>query len=124
MTTETFSKPIRQTVFVADLICYLCGSVTGSLESDRPLVPAPAIPHPVVLRQSGHPQPVQVLDWRRIRCDRCSGPLYLDEADVVTRRIDSYNWLEERPRRGRPPKRLVEERRRERELLESEAQAA
>jgi hypothetical protein len=121
MTSESYSKPIRQTIYVADLKCYLCGSVTGSLESDRTLTPASGAPHPVSLRRPGHTQPVQVLDWRRLRCDRCGGPLYLDEADVVTRRIDEYNWLDERPRRGRPPKRLVEERRRERELLDSQA---
>jgi len=77
--------------------------------------------HPVLLRQAGQRQPVQVLGWQRLRCDRCGGPLFLDETDVITRRIDEYNWVEERPRRGRPPKRLVEQRRRERELLESQA---
>jgi hypothetical protein len=56
-----------------------------------------------------------------MRCDRCAGPLFLDEQEVVTRRYEEYNWLDERPRRGRPPKRLIEERRRERELLESQA---
>ena len=50
-------------------------------------------------------------------------PLILDESDVVTRRYEEYNWLDERPRRGRPPKRLIEERRRERELLESQQAA-
>ncbi len=39
------------------------------------------------------------------------------------RRYEDYNWLDERPRRGRPPKRLIEERRRERELLESQQAA-
>jgi hypothetical protein len=38
--------------------------------------------------------------------------------------MESYNWLQERPRRGRPPKRVVEERRRERELLELDSEAA
>jgi hypothetical protein len=77
----------------------------------------------VLLRQSGRDQPVQIENWRRLRCDRCGGPLFLDETEVVTRRYENYNWLDERPRRGRPPKRLIEERRRERELLEAEAAA-
>jgi hypothetical protein len=121
MTSPTYAKPIRLTVFVADLKCYLCGSVFGSIESEQPLASTGASGHPVLLRQAGQPQPVQVLAWQRLRCDRCGGPLFLDETDVVTRRIDEYNWVEERPRRGRPPKRLVEQRRRERELLESQA---
>jgi hypothetical protein len=121
MTSPTFAKPIRLTIFVADLKCYLCGSVFGSIESEQPLASTGASGHPVLLRQAGQPQPVQVLAWQRLRCDRCGGPLFLDETDVVTRRIDEYNWVEERPRRGRPPKRLVEQRRRERELLESQA---
>jgi hypothetical protein len=73
------------------------------------------------MRQAGRETPVRVLNWQRLRCDRCNGPLFLDEPDLVTRRYDTYNWLDERPRRGRPPKRLIEERRRERELLESQA---
>jgi hypothetical protein len=73
------------------------------------------------LRQTGSEQPIQIANWRRLRCDRCGGPLFLDEADTVTRRHEEYNWLDERPRRGRPPKRLIEERRRERELLETQA---
>ena len=123
MSSETFTKPIRQTFFVADLKCYLCGGVAGALESEQPLLPKAGVQStgPVNLRYPGAVTPVQVLDWRRLRCDRCGGPLYLDEPDVVTRRVENYNWLDERPRRGRPPKRLVEERRRERELLDSQA---
>jgi hypothetical protein len=123
MTSETFSKPIRRTFFVADLKCYMCGSVYGSVESEQSLTAAPHIPRPVLLRQPGknREQPVRVLNWRQLRCDRCSGPLFLDESEMVTRRYEDYNWLDERPRRGRPPKRLIEERRRERELLESQA---
>ena len=55
--------------------------------------------------------------------ENAPGPLFVDESDVVTRRYEDYNWLDERPRRGRPPKRLIEERRRERELLESQQAA-
>jgi len=123
-TSETaFTKPVRRTFFVADLKCYLCGSVAGSIESEQSLTAPPHEVHPVLMRQPGRDQPVQVLNWTRLRCDRCGGPLFLDETDVVTRRYDEYNWLDERPRRGRPPKRLIEERRRERELLEAQQAA-
>ena len=120
--TESFSKPMRRSFFRADLKCYMCGSVAGSIESEQSLARAGAgVGNPVFLRQAGREDAVQVANWRRLRCDRCGGPLFLDESDVITRRYDEYNWLEERPRRGRPPKRLIEERRRERELLEAEA---
>ena len=120
MTSETLPKPIRRTFFVADLKCYMCGGVAGSVESEQSLTAAPHIARPVILRQPGR-EPVQVARWQHLRCDRCGGPLYLDEVDVITRRYEDYNWLDERPRRGRPPKRLIEERRRERELFESQA---
>jgi len=120
-TPPTFDKPVRRTVFVADLKCYMCGTVCGSIESEQSLDGATRGPRPVLLRKPGESTVTQVADWRRERCTRCHGPLYLDESDVVTRRVDSYNWLDERPRRGRPPKRLLEERRRERELAESQA---
>jgi len=115
------TKPQRRTFFVADLKCYMCGSVAGSLESEQSFAAAAAAGSPAFLRAAGHEQAVQVPNWKRLRCDRCGGPLFLDEADIVTRRYEEYNWLDERPRRGRPPKRLIEERRRERELLESQA---
>jgi hypothetical protein len=115
------TKPQRRTFYVADLKCYMCGSVAGSLESEQDFAGTPAPGHPVLFRHPGHAEPTQIAHWQRLRCDRCGGPLFLDETDVITRRYEEYNWLDERPRRGRPPKRLVEERRRERELLESQA---
>jgi hypothetical protein len=120
---HTWVKPQRRTFFVADLKCYMCGSVSGSIESEQSLTGASPSGSPVVFRQAGRDQAqaMPIADWRRLRCDRCGGPLFLDESDVVTRRYEDYNWLDERPRRGRPPKRLIEERRRERELLESQA---
>ena len=115
------TKPQRRTFYVADLKCYMCGGVAGSIESEQTLTAATAPGNPVLLRQTGREEPIQIANWRRLRCYRCGGPLFLDEADVITRRYEEYNWLDERPRRGRPPKRLIEERRRERELLESQA---
>jgi hypothetical protein len=117
---QGINKPQRRTFFVADLKCYMCGSVAGSIESEQSLGSA-GVGNPVSLRQAGREEAQPVANWKRLRCDRCGGPLFLDETDVVTRRYEDYNWLDERPRRGRPPKRLIEERRRERELLEAEA---
>jgi hypothetical protein len=115
------TKPMRQTFVVADLKCYLCGTVSGSIEREQTQSLLRGAGGPVVLRRPGQPEPISLQDWRRLRCDRCGGPLFLDETDVVVRRSEEYNWSEERPRRGRPPKRLVEQRQRERELLDPQA---
>jgi hypothetical protein len=118
MTSETFPQPVlRQTFLVADLKCYLCGAVSGSIEREQ----TPSLRGQVALRRPGAQAPVLVADWRRLRCDRCGGALFLDETDVVVRRTEDYNWTDERPRRGRPPKRLVEQRQRELERLEAHA---
>lgn len=122
-TEQAFTKPVRRTFFVADLKCYMCGSVSGSIESEQSLTASGPVVRPVNFRPAGQDKLVPVLNWKQLRCDRCGGPLFLDETDVVTRRYDEYNWLDERPRRGRPPKRLIEERRRQRELLEAEQAA-
>ena len=100
----------------ADVKCYLCGAVSGAVESERQ-----PLPRRVMFRGTSSSEPVAIMDWQRLRCERCHGPIYLDDATVVTRRIETYNWDEDRPRRGRPPKRLLEERRRERERLEQRA---
>jgi hypothetical protein len=127
MTSETYSKPLRQIVLVADVKCYLCGNISGSIESEQleagPSTPGrPATPaRSVRFRPLGASQAQLQVQWRNLRCGRCGGPTYLDEPNIITRRIEDYNWLDERPRRGRPPKRLAEERRRERELLEAQA---
>ena len=122
-TDQAFTKPVRRTFFVADLKCYMCGSVSGAIESEQSLTASGPAVRPVTFRPVGQDKLVPVPNWKHLRCDRCGGPLFLDETDVVTRRYDEYNWLDERPRRGRPPKRLIEERRRQRELLEAEQAA-
>src|SRR5438477_264950 len=40
MTSENFGKPERRTFFIADLKCYMCGSVSGSIESEQSLAEA------------------------------------------------------------------------------------
>ena len=116
MTTETSNKPVRRTFMVADVKCYLCGAVAGSVEREE--LPGQRM---LTFRRPADQQGRAIRDWRTLRCHQCGGSVYLDNPEVVTRRSESYNWLDERPRRGRPPKALVEERRRERELLESQA---
>ncbi len=100
-----------KTVYVADLQCFLCGAIAGVIESDR--IPLPAS---VTWRALGQEQGTPVSDWRRLRCSRCGGALYAEEVESVVRRNEIAEAMENRPRRGRPPKRLVEQRRREREM--------
>jgi hypothetical protein len=56
---------------------------------------------------------VQVSDWRRLRCASCGGNSYPEE--VRTARVyPPVRWDDDdRPRRGRPPKWLVEARKAE-----------
>jgi hypothetical protein len=62
----------------ADLCCYHCGYVAGTVEGDRerPLVEARLIPAstgPGLRLSPGRPP----------RCGRCGGPLYLDELSML-----------------------------------------
>src|SRR4051794_35848008 len=84
MTSENFGKPERRTFFIADLKCYMCGSVSGSIESEQSLTEAAPVTHPVLFRQPGRDQAFRIMNWQRMRCDRCGGPLFLDEPDIVT----------------------------------------
>jgi hypothetical protein len=117
MQTST-DKPVTRTFIVADVKCYLCGAVSGSVESERQ-----PIPRSVMFKKNQAATAMPILDWHQLRCERCEGPVFLDDAEVVTRRFETYNWMEDRPRRGRPPKRLLEERRRERERPEQQRAA-
>jgi hypothetical protein len=76
--------------------------VSGSIESEQSLTGASAVARPVLFRKTASDQPIQIINWQRLRCDRCGGPLFLDETDIVTRRYDQYNWPLERPIAGAP----------------------
>jgi hypothetical protein len=82
---------------VADLVLYV--QRIGSVD-EQSLTAAP-VPRPCCCVGQNREQPVRILNWRHLR-DRCGGPLFLDESETVTRRYEEYNWLDERPRRGRP----------------------
>ena len=97
----------ERTAFLAELQCFLCGSLAGSIESDRKPLPANGVWHPA---EGGGP--VEVADWRQMRCNRCGGALFAESVDAVVRHDESEELRREVPRRGRPPKWLVEERRR------------
>ena len=103
-----------RTAYVAELQCFLCGSLAGSVESDRKPLPPYGVWHPV---DGGRAQ--RVADWRSLRCPRCGGALYAETVEAVIRHDDGDELRREARRRGRPPKWLVEERRRQRDAAES-----
>ncbi|MDQ3810675.1 MAG: hypothetical protein M3336_10335 [Chloroflexota bacterium] len=103
-----------RTAYMAELQCFLCGSAVGSIEMDGNPLPAHGMWHPPA---GGAPRPVS--DWRQLRCPRCGGALFAESIEAVARHDDSEELQREVPRRGRPPKWLVEQRRREREAAES-----
>jgi hypothetical protein len=100
--------------YLAELQCFMCGSLAGSIESDRKPLPPYGIWHP-----AGGGPAQRVADWRQWRCGRCGGALFAESVEAVVRHDESEGSRREVPRRGRPPKWLVEERRRLRESAES-----
>ncbi len=81
---------------VADVKCYYCGFVSGELtvEQGKPAQTGSFKPAPACANQEHKAN-------GRLRCFRCSGPVYLD--DVRTVRPRPILTLDDvRPRRGRP----------------------
>jgi len=100
--------------YLAELQCFLCGSMAGTIETDRKPLSPHGIWHPV----GGGPVQ-RVADWRQLRCARCGGALYAESIEAIARHDDTDEVTREAPRRGRPPKWLVEERRKQRENAEA-----
>ncbi len=103
-----------RTAYLAELQCFLCGTQAGTIETDRKPLPPNGIWHPV-----GGGAVARVADWRQLRCNRCGGALYAESIEAVVRHDEDDDLRREAPRRGRPPKWLVEERRKARESAES-----
>jgi hypothetical protein len=93
------SSPIRKTILMLQRACIMCGT--------REQTPAPECKP--IQYASDEPMP-------RGTCGRCgSRNLFVDDAMTVKLYRDPIDWAAERPRRGRPPKALVEQRRMEQE---------
>jgi hypothetical protein len=91
-------KPIVHTFVKADLKCYLCGSIAASVQWEHGSVE----------------ERLAIRACHQRRCARCGGALFLDEVGQFSKREEVVDWRQEEPRRGRPPKWLVEQRRRQR----------
>jgi hypothetical protein len=92
----------RLRYLVAEARCYWCGTAAGTLEGGWPLIPGT-----LMFRRSGEHQALAPArpDSPDFRCGRCGGPLLVDEFDIVTLRSEKLEEVDDRPRRGRPPKR-------------------
>ena len=99
-------KPARiATFFVVELACILCSRDVGVFRSET--WPAPVS---VLITRPGA-APSLAADWRQIRCQNCGGSVLPSEIEQRTVRIESrIDWESDKPRRGRPPKWLAEER--------------
>jgi len=103
-------QPMIRTFVLADLKCYMCGATAGSIERERDS----SVPT-VAIQRAGHVGQIVAWEASRVRCPRCGGSVYVDQVEIVDRRIEPLEWEDEGPRRGRPPKWLVEQRRRKQE---------
>jgi hypothetical protein len=103
-------QPMIRTFLLADLKCYMCGATAGSIERERGSTTAQ-----VAIERGGSVGLIGSWETSRLRCPRCGGSVYVDQVEIVDRRTEPMEWEDDGPRRGRPPKWLVEQRRRKRD---------
>ena len=97
-------SPRRTIRYSVELCCLLCARDVGVLESDR----WPSCSGTLLRPQL---QVVQVPDWHHLRCETCGGSIIPEEMTRRWLRNEApIDWLADRPRRGRPPKRLAAQR--------------
>lgn len=103
---ESHGKPLKVTVYIAELVCMMCGASDGTIESPAwPMRCGEAVwhrPDANVLRVVGPQQ---------LRCERCGGNLMMEHVECAVRNVERIQELDAAPRMGRPPKWLVEARR-------------
>ena len=101
-----FSSPAT-VVFVAEITCILCAREVG-IAVDRRWPPVGT-----VLIQPVGSKILSRVELHRLRCPDCGGNTSTEEVTIrLLRRERPIDWKrEERPRRGRPPKWFVEQRR-------------
>ncbi len=96
-------------VLRAGVICLQCGRRLGSLQriSDREQISA-SVFYPEGSERGA------LSSWRTVRCATCGGAPILEEYEAIRQRIEHIDWSLDRPRRGRPSKWLVEQRKADR----------
>jgi len=95
----------------ADLRCLMCGRIIGRLVGPLPagdLVKrslAGRTPHFAAFRPADTRIPaVRLSGGEQFHCTTCGGAVIMDELETFSTYADVDDDLEERPRRGRPPK--------------------
>jgi DNA-directed RNA polymerase subunit N (RpoN/RPB10) len=94
----------------ADLRCLMCGRVIGRLVGPLPTVAdrralAGRPPQFAAFRPANVNVPaVRLVGGEQFRCPTCGGGVIMDELETFSTYEDVDDDLEERPRRGRPPK--------------------
>ncbi|MBV8714209.1 MAG: hypothetical protein JO020_09990 [Chloroflexi bacterium] len=95
----------------ADLRCIMCGRVIGRLVGPLPAGDpaqrslAGRLPQFAAFRPAdGHMPAVRLSGGEQFRCTTCGGAVIMDELETFSTYTDIDDELEDRPRRGRPPK--------------------
>jgi hypothetical protein len=96
------------TYLEAEVKCLHCSEIAGVIRQARGAERPSTVFHP----ESGAPAFV-IKSLTELRCPRCQGSVYTDDFEMryAYPRIDLIEDEDDEPRRGRPPKRLVELRR-------------
>ena len=86
--------PTFKSRLVADVKCYFCGHVAGSVQSEDVNQP-----RWTTFRRPGEGEAKRLRDWRQIKCQVCGGPTYLDEVRMVRERPEPTDlWSDARNR--------------------------
>ncbi len=96
------AAPIR-TYMETDVKCYLCGHISGVARVDR------GAERRTTFLPAGSNVELPIASRGGLKCKRCNGPTFFDEFEVK-HEYAPIDYLDNRPRRGRPPKRLLERR--------------
>jgi hypothetical protein len=95
----------------ADLRCLMCGRVIGRLVGPLPAgdpekhTLAGRLPHFAAFRPAdGRIPAVRLLGGEQFHCTTCGGAVVMDELETFSTYAEIEDELEDRPRRGRPPK--------------------
>ncbi len=104
---STPPRPIRRRLFLAEIVCLLCGRHAGTAAAEH------WPPHGPILFQPPEARVATVVRaWWRVRCTVCGGNRTANEVTTRTVRLEApIDWRANPARRGRPPKWLVEQRR-------------
>src|SRR5579859_8285642 len=88
------AKPTRRQVFVAEIVCLLCGRQTGTAVAER-WPPTGAI----LFQPADAKRLSPVRAWWRIRCAVCGGNTAATEIETRIARLEPpVDWREQRPR--------------------------